>query len=50
MQNSFNYTYNIGHIKGINNKFNVLDRIACDYRNFKNYENRILLLFAHKKT
>ncbi|QBP43084.1 transposase [Paenisporosarcina antarctica] len=45
MENCFIYPYNNGRIEGINNKINVLNRVAYGYRNFHNYKNRIILHF-----
>nr|WP_200795847.1 transposase [Halolactibacillus halophilus] len=41
------FAYN-GRTEGINNKIKVLNRGAYGYRNFKHYNNRILLHFAYK--
>ncbi|WP_192812629.1 transposase [Paenisporosarcina sp. TG-14] len=48
IENSFIYPYNNGRIEGINNKINVLNRVAYGYRNFQNYKNRIILPFKLK--
>lgn len=49
IENSFNYVYNNGRNKGINNKIKVLNRVAYGYRNFTNFKNRILLHFKLKQ-
>ncbi|QBP43029.1 hypothetical protein E2636_03850 [Paenisporosarcina antarctica] len=35
-------------MEGINNKINVLNRVAYGYRNFQNYKNRIISHFKLK--
>ncbi len=41
--NSFSYPYSNGRIEGINNKIKVLNHVAYGYRNFSNYNKRILI-------
>jgi len=48
IKNTFKYPFNNGRIEGINNKIKILSRIAYGYRNFINYQNRIILHFKFK--